>query len=254
MSKYLILAGISIIAVVGFFIWQSQTSTQISEIPTKTSQESKTPESTAIQFANPKKSAHYETNTPAHGTTLAGVPIDVVIDFNFDLAKPSEIKILKDNKDYGVGETIIDDNKLTMRRNMDPASPDGKYQVTYNACWPDTSCHDGSFEFVINRELANNFTDQTQRSEVTINLSNSQFEPRDLKIKKGTKITWVNDDSVDHYINTDSHPAHTYFLDQNSRALKKGDSYSVTFDIAGIYPYHCSAHEATMKGNILVEN
>src|SRR3990167_1793893 len=41
-------------------------------------------------FSNPKKSAHYESNTPEHGSTLAGVPINVVINFNFDLAVPSE--------------------------------------------------------------------------------------------------------------------------------------------------------------------
>ena len=58
-------------------------------------------------FQNPKKSAHYESNTPAHGSTLAGVPVNVIINFNFDLAKPSEIKILMAGDDYGIGETII---------------------------------------------------------------------------------------------------------------------------------------------------
>ena len=44
------------------------------------------------------------------------MPINVVIDFNFDLAAPSEIKILTGGKDYSEGETVIDENKLAMRR------------------------------------------------------------------------------------------------------------------------------------------
>jgi plastocyanin len=247
--------AVLVIAVTGIIIWRwkSQETPYLHAGPEV--QSSNTPQSSSnAQFSTPKKSAHYETNTPAHGTTLAGVPINIVIDFNFDLAKPSEIKILKDGQDFGVGETVIDNNKLSMRRTMNPGSPDGKYQVMYNACWPDTSCHDGSFEFAIDRELAKDFGDRTKSNEVTINLSNSQFEPKNLKIKKGTKVTWINDDSVEHYINTDSHPAHTYFLSQNSRALQGGGTYSITFDTPGIYPYHCSAHEATMKGNILVED
>lgn len=209
-------------------------------------------EGTTKTFSTPKKSAHYETNTPEHGATLAGAPLNVVIDFNFDLAKPSEIKIVKDGKDYGVGETLIDNNKLSMRRNLDPDAPDGLYRVEYNACWPDGSCHDGYFQFAIDRKLGEKFEDQSEKSEVTIKMSQIKFMPMDLKIKKGTKVTWVNDESIEHYVNTDSHPAHTYYPTQNSKALKKGEQYSVTFDQSGIYPYHCSAHASNMTGNILV--
>ncbi len=206
-----------------------------------------------LAFDNPKKSAHYETNTPSHGATLAGIPINVVIDFNFDLAPPSDIKIQQDGKDYGVGETVIDPNKLAMRRDMDPNSPDGRYTVLYNACWPDGSCHDGHFQFSIDISLSQGFDDRTGKDEITINMSEIMFKPKDIKVSKGTKITWVNDEGVEHYVNTDSHPAHTYYKEQNSKVLGKGDKYSITFDTAGIYPYHCSAHEAQMKGNILVE-
>ncbi len=208
---------------------------------------------TSTAFENPKKSAHYESNTPEHGSTLAGVPINVVINFNFDLAKPSEIKILKDGKDYGTGETVIDDNKLAMRRNMDPGSADGLYTVEYNACWPDKSCHDGSFQFAIDRSKAGSFLDQTGKNEVTIRMSQIKFNPQNIKVSKGTKITWINDDPVEHYVNTDSHPAHTYYPAQNSKALGKGDRFSLVFNTVGIYPYHCSAHADSMIGLILVK-
>lgn len=207
----------------------------------------------AQPFDNPKKSAHYESNTPSHGSVLAEAPINTVINFNFDLAKNSSISITKDGKEYGMGEIAIDVNKLSMRRNVDPNAPDGVYTVSYKACWPDGSCHDGTFQFAIDRKAADTYTDFRGKKEVAVDLANITFVPQNIRISKGTKVIWTNSDSVEHYINTDSHPAHTYYSAQNSKALKKGDSYLVTFDKAGIYPYHCSAHAGSMAGSILVE-
>ena len=207
-----------------------------------------------ITFERPKKSAHYESNTPAHGAVLAAVPINVVIDFNFDLAVPSEIKILKDGKDYSTSNTIIDSNKLAMRRDMDPNSPDGLYKVDYKACWPDRSCHTGYFQFVIDRSKAESYLDWRDQKEVTVKMSNIKFAPQNIRISRGTKVTWVNDDPVEHYINADSHPAHTYLLDLNSPVLKTGQTFSFTFNESGIYLYHCSAHaDNNMIASLIVE-
>ncbi len=254
MNKLLIsVAGIIILAVAGgyYLLSNRSSNTTPSSIQTQTISPDQT--STPNSFSNPKKSAHYESNTPEHASTLAGVPINIVINFNFDLAPPSSISIKKDNIDYGVSDTVIDSNKLAMRRLMKPDSPDGIYTVTYIACWPDKSCHDGYFQFKIDRSQSQNYQDFTNKKEVTVKMSEIKFNPQNIKISKGTKITWINDDEEEHYINTDSHPAHTYFPDQNSRVLSKGGKHSAVFDTTGIYPYHCSAHEATMKGSILVE-
>jgi len=245
-------AAVLALAAVGFFAWKNQTP-QTSPPTNQTQEETPKTSPTSFTFTNPKKSAHYETNTPAHGSTLAGTPINVVIDFNFDLAKPSEIKILKERTDYGTGETIIDTNKLSMRRTMKSDSPDGLYTVDYKACWPDKSCHDGTFQFAIDRSQAKTYDDQTGKKEVTIKMSEVMFKPQNIKLTRGTKVTWVNDDSAEHYVNTDSHPSHTYSPTQNSKALKKGESFTLTFDQAGIYPYHCSAHASSMTGSLLIE-
>lgn len=210
-------------------------------------------ESKEFNFENPKKSAHYESNTPVHGAMLAGVPVNVVIDFNFDLAPPSAISIKMGGKEYGIGETMIDANKLAMRKNMDPASPDGLYDVVYNACWPDGSCHDGKFQFMVDRSLAGSFTDLRGQKEVFIKMKNISFSPKEIRISVGTKVTWIQEDDAEHFVNTQTHPAHTYFLAQNSRGLKLGDTFSVIFDRPGIYPYHCSAHASVMTGIILIE-
>src|SRR3990172_502096 len=123
-----------------------------------------------------KKSAHYESNTPAHGSVLAGVPVNVAIDFNFDLGPGSSISIKTDDKEYGSGETIMDSNKLTMRRNTNPNAPDGLYTVNYKACWPDGSCHDGYFQFTIDRTEAENYTDLRKKTELTVKLSDIAFK------------------------------------------------------------------------------
>lgn len=235
-------------------IWVAAGQRQTTPSPSgETSNPSGTASETQFSFDNPKKSAHYESNTPAHASVLAAPPINIVLDFNFDLhSSKSTIEILKDGKDYGVGGVTVDTNKLTMRRNFDPSAPDGVYTVKYSACWPDGSCHDGQFQFAIDRTRAAGYTDLRGQDEVTVRLKDIAFSPMSIRIDKGTKVTWVNDDSVGHYVNTDSHPYHTYFKEQNSQLLNSGDRYSVTFNTAGAYPYHCSAH-TEMTGQIIVE-
>src|SRR3990172_11620516 len=56
-------------------------------------------------FSTPIKSLHYENNVPEHGSVLAGVPLNVVIDFNFDLAPISTISITQDIKKYVIKNT-----------------------------------------------------------------------------------------------------------------------------------------------------
>lgn len=209
--------------------------------------------SAGAAFQTPKKSAHYEGNTPAHGAILPAAPVNVVVDFNFDLAAPSSTSITKDGKEYGVGETTIDRNKLAMRRAMDPSASDGVYAVAYTACWPDKSCHDGMFQFAIDRSKADASTDRRGQQKVEVILGDIAFTPSNLRISAGTTVVWKNADLVDHYVNTDSHPAHTYEPDQNSSLLKTGQSFKYTFTKSGAYPYHCSAHAETMTGMIVVE-
>lgn len=211
------------------------------------------PGSSPAVFGTQKKSAHFESSTPAHGTTLPAPPVNVVIDFNFDLAANSSISIMSGGKEYGTGATTVDANKLAMRRTLDPSAPDGVYTVTYQACWPDKTCHDGHFQFAIDRTKASAALDLRGQSAVTVNMKDIAFVPPIVRITKGARVTWRNNDTVEHYVNTDAHPSHTYFPAQNSKLLKNGDTFSVVFATPGAYPYHCSAHADSMRGLILVE-
>lgn len=79
------------------------------------------------------------------------------------------------------------------------------------------------------------------------------FQQARVIISPGTKVTWVNDESIGHFVNTETHPEHTYFVSQNSREVSQGESFTTTFDIPGQYNYHCSAHVPEgMLGSIVV--
>ena len=237
-----------------YFVWFRPNNDQTPPLSNSQSDEPSTSnESQEPMFSTPKKSAHFETSTPAHGSTLAAAPPEVVLDFNFDLASNSTIQIMKDGKDYGTGSVTIDTSKLAMRRAMAVDAPNGVYTVNYKACWPDRSCHDGHFQFSINRNLISSYSDQRGVREASISMSQIKFEPVNVRINVGQTMTWVNNDNVDHYVNTDSHPAHSHTPGLNSRALAPGATYSYTFTKPGAYPYHCSAHAGTMTGMIVVE-
>jgi plastocyanin len=71
------------------------------------------------------------------------------------------------------------------------------------------------------------------------------FAPADLTVAAGTTVTWTNSDSAGHTVkSTDGGFA-------SSGTLKKGDSYSITFDKAGTFPYVCAIH-SSMTGTITV--
>lgn len=208
---------------------------------------------TSVHFALQKKAPRFKNSTPSHGSVVAGVPTNIVIDSSMNLVTGSTISVINDKKQYGTGQTAIDPLKLSMRRNVDPSAPDGMYTVNYKACHQDGKCYDGKFQFFIDRKKAEKFKDLRGQTEVTVKLSRISFKDHDIRVSHGTKVIWVNEDKVEHYVNTDAHTSHTYFPQQNSGLLMKGEMFSVTFDKPGIYPYHCSAHMPGMTGNILVE-
>jgi plastocyanin len=89
----------------------------------------------------------------------------------------------------------------------------------------------------------NNTTPVSAKASVTI--SGFLFSPATITVKKGTTVTWINNDSVGHTVTADSG------VGPASGLLNNGDSYNYTFDATGTYPYHCSVHPS-MKGTVVV--
>lgn len=71
------------------------------------------------------------------------------------------------------------------------------------------------------------------------------FDRKEIKIKTKSIVRWINSDNDKHMIMS----LNDKF---NSGTLNSGDSYSVRFDKAGIYPYYCSFNYNWMRGVIYV--
>lgn len=200
------------------------------------------------------KTLHFVNSAPSHGEVYVGAPTGIVINFDFDLSQTSQITVLKgsDKTDYAVGATSLDRSGRAMRRDLPPALSDGTYIVSYKACWPDNTCHDGQFGFVVDSEKKTDYKDLTGQKEVALTIKGLEFSPEKIVIRKGTKVTWVNEDTPSHYVNTDPHPGHNMYISLNSDELITSNIYSYVFTEVGEYPYHCSLHYPGMCGRILV--
>ena len=95
------------------------------------------------------KTPHFVSSTPANNAVLTTPPSEVTINFNFDLAAGSVIKITADGNGVTTQQgTKISADKLYMTALINPIQP-ANYKVEYTACWPDGSCHNGSLGFTV---------------------------------------------------------------------------------------------------------
>ena len=70
---------------------------------------------------------------------------------------------------------------------------------------------------------------------------------KSITVKKGTTVTWTNQDDADHDVTPDTETADF----KTTELFGKGESKKITFNTVGTYPYHCSPHPY-MKGTIKV--
>ena len=67
------------------------------------------------------------------------------------------------------------------------------------------------------------------------------YSPLNLEIPTGTTVTWINDDSVPHNIQSIGEKGKVIQL-FNSPPLNTGDKFEFTFEESGVYNYFCSFH------------
>lgn len=85
-----------------------------------------------------------------------------------------------------------------------------------------------------------------------ITVNKNGFAPQTLKIKAGTKVTFVNNSGSSISVNSDPHPTHTLFPFLNIGIINDGASASVTFDKAGTYTYHNHLNPS-QTGTVVIE-
>lgn len=106
------------------------------------------------------------------------------------------------------------------------------------------------------REQSKNSSDNSSQQETqsskavatsSVNISNFAFSPATITVKKGTKVTWTNQDGVGHTVTSDTGSAVKF----DSGLFAQGQTYSFTFDKVGNFTYHCTPH-TYMHGTVVV--
>ncbi len=84
---------------------------------------------------------------------------------------------------------------------------------------------------------------QTNAKTNSVTIKNFSFTPDVLTVKQGTKVTWINQDTATHTIQSGSF---------HSSDLNQGGTFAFTFDTKGSFDYSCGIHPS-MTGKIVVE-
>jgi PKD repeat protein len=192
------------------------------------------------------------TATPAQG------PAPLEVSFSADAANDPEGKALTYAWDFGDGQTGSD------------AAPTHKFEAagTYNVTLT-VSDEDGGKSNPVSTTVTVEGGSAPMTSEaVEVHMmgtaSDFQFMPKELKIKAGTKVRFVNKDGV-HTATAyaDKIPAGATAFDsgvitavyaEGAECTAANGCYEVEFTVAGTYEYKCIPHEALgMVGKIEVE-
>jgi plastocyanin len=81
----------------------------------------------------------------------------------------------------------------------------------------------------------------------TVTYKNFDVLPKNIKVKKGTTVTWTNEDSAKHDVTPETETADF----KATELFGKGESASITFNTVGKFNYFCSPHPY-MKGTVEV--
>lgn len=90
-------------------------------------------------------------------------------------------------------------------------------------------------------------TEQAAGEGTRVAMKDIQFQPETVTVPVGEKITWVNEDSVQHDVVNAQEGQQP-----RSDLFNKGGTYSFTADKAGTIDYVCTVHP-NMTGKIVVE-
>lgn len=78
----------------------------------------------------------------------------------------------------------------------------------------------------------------TAAKSVSVEVVDIDYEPREVTVAKGGKITWTHTGNLPHTVTKDSGPG----ADFGSDTLNGGDTYEQTFDTPGTIEYVCTIH------------
>jgi plastocyanin len=97
------------------------------------------------------------------------------------------------------------------------------------------------------KETEVNAAQEAAHNEVIVELDKFAYIPRELTVKVGTTVKWVNKETRQYHS--------VWFKEQGEEPGEyffPGESVSKFFDKPGRYPYVCEPHEKRMTGVIIV--
>ena len=86
-----------------------------------------------------------------------------------------------------------------------------------------------------------------------VEITKDSFVPVTIQIKKGTQVTWTNNDTAVRRLVSDPHPLHNTLKDLDSGTLAKGESFTFTFEKTGTFTYHEEGNPLNFKGIVIVK-
>ena len=94
----------------------------------------------------------------------------------------------------------------------------------------------------------------TQPSNPVVNvvLTDTGFLPKDITVKAGTRVIWVNKSGKAATVNSDDHPTHRLYSFLNLGEFVDDSSVQVVIEKAGKYSYHNHLN-ASEIGTVTVE-
>lgn len=86
---------------------------------------------------------------------------------------------------------------------------------------------------------------QTPLAAANVDIKNFDFTPKNVTVKLGATVTWVNSDTTAHTVTGDTTDG------PQSATLQQGEKYQFQFNNAGTFQYHCNFH-SNMTGTVTV--
>ena len=77
-----------------------------------------------------------------------------------------------------------------------------------------------------------------------VSIKDVSYSPKEVKVRKGDTVTWINADERDHTVTADDGSF-------KSGKMSDGETFKQKFDKAGRYKYHCDYHPR-MKATVVV--
>lgn len=92
---------------------------------------------------------------------------------------------------------------------------------------------------IVSPSVGNTNNGQMKEITASVEYTENGFNPKNITVKAGTKVIWINKDSDEMWVASAPHPQHTDLPGFDAlKGYKTGEAYSYTFTKVGNWKYH----------------